>query len=92
MKLKDFLKVLKEAYGTKTYIRIYLNYENGRLSAEPKQIWYGLLNNLKKKYDNFECKNGANLEVTWISNSSTGLATTMTIFVKEIVNERKEAA
>lgn len=80
MKLNDFMKILNEEYGSKTYIRIYLKYENGRLSAEPKQIWYGQLNNLKKKYEKFIDRN---LEITWISSAALGLSTTMTVFVKE---------
>lgn len=88
MKLNDFIRVLKEEYGSKTYIRIYLKYENGRLSAEPKQIWYGRLDTLKKKYDRYK---DSNFDITWISNASLGLSTTMTIFVKEST-ERKEAA
>ena len=88
MKLNDFIKILNEEYGSKTYIKIYLKFENGRLTAEPKKIWYGKLNNLKKQFDRFAVKN---YEITWISNSSLGLGTTMTLFVTES-KERKEAA
>lgn len=88
MKLNDFIKVLNEEYGSKTYIKIYLKFENGRLTAEPKKIWYGKLNTLKKQFNRFACMN---YEITWISNSTLGLGTTMTLFVKEST-ERKEAA